>query len=211
MQFVEYILELKYLFLKEIKVKKIFYGLLFLSASVFAQGKNEVCLYVDSNYSGNKTCYTHTGYAIGIPFLNENNDTFSSVRVGSNVSLDGYEHVNYKGKHFIFTEDAPLMHIANDVLSSLVFGPRHEVCFYQHAYFGGEQNCFYFDGDKTIFQHLNKQQNDSFSSVKIPSGLRLTAYEHKDQGGQSWSWTNDVAWVGDANDRISSFVITEDK
>ncbi len=48
--------------------------------------------------------------------------------------------------------------------------------------------------------------NDSISSVRVPSGLQLTLFEHSDFGGASVAITSDASCLNDRgwNDRASS-------
>jgi hypothetical protein len=49
---------------------------------------------------------------------------------------------------------------------------------------------------------------DTISSLKIPKGWKVEAWEHNIGEGSKWVFTSDTTWVGNANDRISSLVIT---
>jgi hypothetical protein len=50
--------------------------------------------------------------------------------------------------------------------------------------------------------------NDLISSLKVPKGWKVEAWEHNIGQGNKWVFTSDTTWVGNANDRISSLVIT---
>ncbi len=78
------------------------------------------------------------------------------------------------------------------------------VCFYEHSNYQGMESCFKsgkinFIGDKT---------NDTFSSVKIPNGFTVEAFEHKDYYGIKNQYTGDISYLGDSfNDKISSLKV----
>jgi len=79
------------------------------------------------------------------------------------------------------------------------------VCFYEHAHFGGWQVCA---PAGAVVPRLASDDNDQFSSVRVPSGLAVTFCEHINFGGRCQTLTGDSAFLGNWwNDRISSFRI----
>jgi hypothetical protein len=54
----------------------------------------------------------------------------------------------------------------------------------------------------------SKGFNDQISSMKVPQGLRVEAWQHDPGHGTKWVWTSDTHWVGDANDTISSIIVS---
>jgi hypothetical protein len=44
--------------------------------------------------------------------------------------------------------------------------------------------------------------------MKVPQGLRVEAWQHDPGHGTKWVWTSDTHWVGDANDTISSIIVS---
>ena len=60
----------------------------------------------------------------------------------------------------------------------------NEACFYEHANYQGKESC-YKAGSIAL---VNKDVNDTFSSVKLSTGVTVTAYEHKDFVGKKANW-----------------------
>jgi len=81
-----------------------------------------------------------------------------------------------------------------------------DVCFYEHANFAGWQVCA---PAGAVVSRLAPDDNDQFSSVRVPPGLAVTFCEHINFGGRCQTVTSDSAFLGNWwNDRISSFRIT---
>jgi len=60
------------------------------------------------------------------------------------------------------------------------------------------------------FSYLNSRGfNDVISSLRVPPGIVVEAWEHNPGEGRKWVYHSDTNWVGDANDRISSLVISD--
>lgn len=80
---------------------------------------------------------------------------------------------------------------------------NNKVVVYQHAQYQGDSKAL------EIGEYSDSQlQNDSISSLKVPSGLTVTLYEHTRFGGSSKTFTTDTPYVGDDfNDKASSIVI----
>jgi hypothetical protein len=53
----------------------------------------------------------------------------------------------------------------------------------------------------------SKGFNDMISSLKVPKGLEVEAWEHNPGQGRKWVFTSNTNWVGDANDTISSLIV----
>ena len=98
------------------------------------------------------------------------------------------------------------MYMHNIMIFFLSIGA--EVCFYQHGNYGGAQMCR--GVGSTNWNEINSVGlNDQFSSVKVPAGLSVTAYEHDSYKGASRTYSQDAEWVGNSfNDVISSFVVS---
>lgn len=50
--------------------------------------------------------------------------------------------------------------------------------------------------------------NDILSSIKVPAGCKAVVYEHAGRGGQSRTYTSDVAFTADFNDMASSIDVS---
>lgn len=172
--------------------------------SSFVVSPAEVCFYQHGNYGGEVMCkgLGRTSYEeINGRGLN---DQFSSVKVFPGLSVTAYEH-DFTGRSKALTEDtAWIGDDFNDIISSFDVSLL-KVCFYQHSYYEGEMMCAGI-GD-TDYRIINDRSlNDQFSSVRVPLGLRVTAYEHDFTGG-SRVYVNDIDWLGNFNDIISSFKV----
>ena len=83
--------------------------------------------------------------------------------------------------------------------------PIYKVTVYEHADYGGRSQ-------ELPLGRYNLSQltigNDIISSIKVPEGLIVTAYEHKDFKGKTKVFTEDTSYVGKGfNDKISSMVV----
>lgn len=80
-----------------------------------------------------------------------------------------------------------------------------KVTVYEHKDYGGRSQ------ELTVGRYNLDQLtigNDIISSIKIPAGLIVTAYEHIDFQGSTKIFTDDTSYVGnDFNDKISSIVV----
>ncbi len=62
------------------------------------------------------------------------------------------------------------------------------------------------------FNFINsKGFNDVISSLTVPPGWKVEAWEHNPGEGRRSVYTADTNWVGDANDTFSSLVITSNE
>jgi len=58
------------------------------------------------------------------------------------------------------------------------------------------------------YNYLNSRGfNDVISSLRVPPGIVVEAWEHNPGEGRKWTYDSDTNWVGDANDRISSLIV----
>jgi cytolysin (calcineurin-like family phosphatase) len=83
----------------------------------------------------------------------------------------------------------------------LTTGSAGAACFtaYEHANYGGRADVYCQD-------HGNVLANDSYSSLRIPKGMRVRVFEHANAQGRARTYYSDVPFVGGGfNDLISSF------
>lgn len=85
--------------------------------------------------------------------------------------------------------------------------PANGVTVYQNISFGGYG--VKLDVGSYTLAALNARgiANDDISSIKVPAGYKITIYEHDSYGGRVWSYTGDIANMGEANDMTSSIKI----
>ncbi len=81
-----------------------------------------------------------------------------------------------------------------------------KVIVYEHANYQGrrlELGIGTYD-----YNFINsKGFNDVISSIKVPKGLEVEAWEHNPGEGRKWVFTSNTNWVGNANDTISSLIV----
>ena len=83
-------------------------------------------------------------------------------------------------------------------------GPRRFDCLaYQHRDFAGPTITQNSGGG---WRYVGGSWNDNISSVRMRSGCRIVAYQHRDYQGDSTVFRGDHRYVGDLwNDQISSW------
>jgi hypothetical protein len=80
------------------------------------------------------------------------------------------------------------------------------VTFFQHIDYGGAASGVKARGNYATLP--GDIPNDWMSSLRVPAGWTVEAYEHIDFGGAVCTYRGDTAWVGSGcNDRMSSFRI----
>ena len=124
---------------------------------------------------------------------------------GYRVTL--YEHADFKGKTKVFSGDiAWVGDDFNDKTSSIVV-EEAGVVIYEHAHYKGRSQSLnvgkYNMGQLSI-------GNDTLSSLKVPSGMRVVLYEHADFRGVSKRIQDNTPWIGkEFNDKVSSIIVRE--
>jgi hypothetical protein len=155
------------------------------------------------------------------------NDQISSVRVPEGVRVIMYEHADFKGDKRMLADDYDFYAEGddfNDKTSAILV--EEVATFYQHTNYSGKKLILdigrydltliggqseppeYGTGDFDI------NWNDIISSMKVPSGLLVTLYEHSDFTGRSWVFNEDVPDFSQysypdflPNDQVSSIII----
>jgi len=85
-------------------------------------------------------------------------------------------------------------------------GTTTGVRFYQDANYGGASSGLKAKGSYGVLP--SDVPNDWMSSLRVPAGWIVDAYEHGNFGGAVCTFTADTGWVGTAcNDKMSSFRI----
>ena len=142
------------------------------------------------------------------------NSALPSFLLGYKVTV--YEHANFEGDTRVYTEDTPRFGVSdinfNDIISSFIVSETDEVCFFQHGLYQGSKLCASITRDRVDYPEIRDAGlNDQFSSVTVPHGIKVTAYQHANLGGNSRVFTEDTPRFGvsdiNFNDIISSFVI----
>lgn len=83
----------------------------------------------------------------------------------------------------------------------------NEACFYEHANYQGKESCYKVGQTSWV-----GSVNDSFSSLKLSTGVKVSAYQHINFGGAKVDYSSTINYVGnDMNDQISSLIVTGNK
>lgn len=82
--------------------------------------------------------------------------------------------------------------------------PKSEILIYQHANYSGAVKSLAV-GNYDINQL--GIPNDSLSSLKVPSGIKVTLYEHAGFNGETLVITKDTSFVDSFNDKTSSIKV----
>jgi len=81
------------------------------------------------------------------------------------------------------------------------------VYMYENMHYNNDDDGwrqYFHAGDNVSFW---KKFNDEMSSVKVDKGLSITVYEDSNYRGTHHTYTSDVAFVGNFNDKLSSFKV----
>ncbi len=144
------------------------------------------------------------------------------------LSYDGtYCEWNYRSR---FGDN--LSYIDKNRVNPLTCGDNHRNKWGNDGYYEGHwcNNLRqYFNPKVIVYEHGNYQGrrlelgigtydynfinskgfNDVISSLKVPKGLEVEAWEHNPGEGRKWVFTSNTNWVGDANDTISSLIVKQ--
>jgi len=100
--------------------------------------------------------------------------------------------------------------VPNDCPSCLSCPQEPKITVYEHCDYQGrsvEMGVGTHD-----YNFINsKGFNDIISSIKVPSGLKVIAWEHNPGGGRSWTFESDNSCIVNigANDTISSIIVSK--
>lgn len=123
-----------------------------------------------------------------------NNDDLSSVKVAPGMWVLLFEHIDFKGRSLLLTQDASQDFMSgkefNNVTSSLIVGSKDTPLPVVTLY----------DGNRTgVLKKLMPGQypvldvgNDLLSSIEVPRGLQVTLYDHAGYEGRSMTITQSV-------------------
>lgn len=159
-------------------------------------------IYQHSNYQGKSKPLLPGKYDVND--LAIGNDTLSSLKVPNGWTVTLYRHHHFTGDTRVFKSNTPFVGADfNDQTSSIVV----EDCAYifEHAQYKGASQALrrgkYDTGALTI-------GNDKLSSLKVPSGWKVTLFRHHHFTGDKKVFTGNTPYVGDAfNDQTSSIIV----
>jgi hypothetical protein len=163
----------------------------------------KVVIYPHTNYQGWSQTLTFGRYKLSDIFIG--NDTLSSLKVPVGMTVTLYTDDNFSGYPKVFISDTPYVgDDFNDKTSSIVV-EGGGVIIYQHRDYQGYSQTL-LPGNHKLSDILIG--NDTLSSLKIPTGARVTLFEHANFWGDKKVFTSDTPYVGDDfNDKTSSIMV----
>lgn len=134
------------------------------------------------------------------------NDKLSSVKVTPGIKVTLYVDANFGGAQMVITSDTAHLGDFNDKTSSIKI--EKMPTFYVDANYKGTSISLEA-GSYNVNDLIAKGiANDSISSVKVPSGYKITLYEHADFQGATKELLADTSYLGnDFNDKTSSIKV----
>jgi hypothetical protein len=165
---------------------------------------NGVTFYQDINYAGTAVTLGVGTYtlaqlnAAGIP-----DNWMTSLKVPSGYLVEVYQNDNFGGTKWTYTADNSWVGTAvNDQMSSVKV---LAAVFYQDINYGGTAVALQ-PGNYTLSQMNAKGIPDNWmTSLKVPSGWTVEAYQNDNFTGTKWTYTASSGWVGtEVNDQMSS-------
>ncbi len=135
--------------------------------------------------------------------LSIGNDIISSIKIPTGVIVTVYEHADFEGKTKLLTEDTTYIgKDFNDKTSSIVV--ELAVKIFKDANYEGKSQTLPLGSYNMKKLDIG---NDKLSSIKIPLGLMVTLFEHKDFNGRMKTFIEDTAYVGDDFNDITSGIL----
>lgn len=137
------------------------------------------------------------------------NDRLTSIEVPTGWTVNLYEHANFQGEVRTLTGDVDDLQSFRDKTSSIqVIAPLEEkyASIFKHFEYHGKTQRL-TPGRYNIHDLIIG--NDKLSSIKVPSGLKVTLYEHENFRGKCRVYFNDSPKISDFNDKTSSIAVDE--
>lgn len=174
-------------------------------------GPNEVCFYRDFDYQGASTCATNGQFdrSLGGGW----NDAISSIRTGSNASVEVCRDVNYGQPCRVVSGNISRLPGGwNDMISSFRtanFGGGQppatgEACFFENWNYSGPSICFSAGENSTFLGNWN----DRISSIRLDQGVTAIVCSDANYGGECVQYSSSVSQLtGSRNDTASSLQV----
>jgi hypothetical protein len=116
----------------------------------------------------------------------------------------------------LFTLIIPAVFILADAFSPQLEAQRNfdrqnqnqnqdKVCFYVDENYRGDSFCA---NPGESMRNIGERFNDRISSIRIPRGVEVTIFDDDNFGGGRQSYSQDVANLGNWNDRFTSFKLS---
>ncbi|RRS08258.1 hypothetical protein EAG18_12380 [Pseudoalteromonas sp. J010] len=162
---------------------------------------DQVCLYRDPGFNNLMGCYGVGAYND----MNEKNEV-SSIKVGKNVAMSGFERSHQRDDYFTsFVSIKELGEYDDDMDSFVVFNKpsQHFACLWQHPNQRGTAFCA---AEGQSVSNLNRFKNET-SSVSIHGDVKIIGYERANFSSSTMTMMLPVAEMSSFNDDIDSFKV----
>lgn len=134
------------------------------------------------------------------------NDAISSIEIPQGCMVTVYQHGGFRGASRTFFESVARLDASLDNEASSIVVRRLPTAFGDADFHGKAQ--LFDEGSYDVDKLQMYVGNDTISSVAVPRGWRLTAYQEAHFGGPSQLFTEDTAQVPQRfNDQFSSVVV----
>ena len=176
-----------------------------ISSFVVSQRDNQICFFTGKDFTGEKFCADSGMYINIYKDHNDFNDDFESVTIPNGLGVIAYKDDAFHGASQFYDTSTSDMAKFRNVLSSFVV-IDYRVCFYRELNYGGDKCCVEVFQAVDIFrQHISL--NDEFQSVKVPSGLRVNAFQDDTFHGVMTWYDSDQQDLGGFKNKISSVIV----
>ncbi len=172
---------------------------------------NGATLFTDCNFEGESAVFEVGIYDFGAFTSRFSNDRLSSIRIPDGLRATLYQHGGFNGRSLVLTNDDTCLNDNNfdNQTSTLVVEQINEVTVFADCNFGGESVAFEI-GRYDFGAFTSRFPNDRLSSIDVPSGLKVTLYQHGGFNGRSLVLTNDDTCLNDNNfDNQTSTLVVE--
>ena len=176
-----------------------------ISSFEVIQRDNQICFFTGKDFTGEKFC-ADSGMSIDIyKDHSDFNDDFESVTIPNGLGVKAYKDDAFHGASQFYDTSTSDMAGFNNVLSSFMV-IDYRVCFYKELNYGGDKCCVEVHQAVDIYrQHISL--NDEFQSVKVPSGLRVNAFQDDTFHGVMTWYDSDQQDLGGFKNKISSVIV----
>lgn len=200
--------------------------LAFLSISLvhaYWTAPNEVCLFKSDLYYGDKKCFKMTTNPTKIPFIGSGfNDMINSIEIGKDVSVELYEHGNFRGKKEFLNYSQANRDIAGSVMtqvSSMIIKPKvnmgddNKICLYTGTNYTGSRFCGWYDPNGSKLQGISNSAPgfepfiNSTASITLGKNIKATLYDYGGFSGPYKEFTASSPSLGDFNYKVTSFTL----
>lgn len=170
----------------------------------------EVAFYTMTQYTGKRICLPDGVYPYKAIRDTIGNDQISSLKNPSGKRVTLFDKKDFSGDDQTFFNNSSDVGNMDDKTSSVLIESFSSTpttpTFYEHTSYKGKSMALgFWLYDKDV---VNRIGNDKISSLKVPSGFKVTLYENDDFKGDSIDYQSDSNNLGaDWNDKTSSIIV----